>query len=428
MVFLPHWPKTAAHQIFGNLKTFLRLLDKLGNPQLNLPPVIHIAGTDGKGSSVAMICNILHEAGYNTHSFTSPHLLECNERINVSGNDIDDGQLFTILEQVRLACVELDIEIGFFKAMCAAAFLAFAQHKADFVVLETGLGGLQDPTNAIPKPALTIITSINYDHQAVLGDSIEEIARAKAGIIKPEVPCVISAQMDEVYPVLFDQCEKMNAPYIAYEYDFISQDQGDSYLFQSQQNTLHYSLPYMPGYHQIINSSTVIAAMGYLNSSLQLNIQVSHITNALLKTEWRGRLSRISTSQHQAVPKDKIFWLDGAHNNSGALAVSEWAKNKLQKPIILILAMTKKRDIKQFIAPFQGITKHIYTVAVKSEADSYSAEAIAQQTKDTIPTTECDDLYEALYYIAAQNDVENVIVTGSLFLISDFYKLLKNQY
>lgn len=426
MVFLPHWPKPTMSPK-GDLISFLNLLDKLGNPQHKLANVIHIAGTNGKGSSVAILSSIIREAGYSVDCYTSPHLLECNERISLDGNYVSDELLFITLETVRKAAESLNMEVGLFQALTAAAFIIFSQRNSDYIILETGLGGAFDPTNAIAKPLLSLITTISYDHQAVLGESIEQIARAKAGIIKQETPCIISAQMDEVYPILFEMCDIQQSPSMAYEYDYIVENGTNAYCFKNKENEITYNLPNMPGSHQAINSSACLAAICYLREHSRCIITNEHIKTGLEQAQWKGRISKITADNSHSLPNDKIFWLDGAHNLSGAQALSDWAKYDLQKPIIIILAMTKKRDVKKFLQPFADITKHVYTVNVKSEADSYPAETTAALMDNMITNTACDDLHEVLAHIA-KDKTENIVVTGSLFLVADFYKLLHGKY
>ena len=228
MVNLPSWPPVAIWQKEkrSDLELAKTLLAALGSPHKKLPPTIHIAGTNGKGSTVAILKSIFETAGYKVHSYTSPHLLEFNERINLAGKNISDHHLFELLEQVRIKAEELNLEPGFFEGTTIAAFLAFASISADILILETGLGGRLDCTNVIESPILTIITPISFDHMEHLGNSLTKIAIEKAGIIKTGVPCVIGPQNDEVYKTLFDKCEELNSPAFAYEYDYIYRRKG----------------------------------------------------------------------------------------------------------------------------------------------------------------------------------------------------------
>lgn len=428
MVFLPHWPKPGVIRYDDSLNLLLQILGQLGNPHLSLKNVIHIAGTNGKGSTVAMLKAILENAGYKVHSFTSPHLLECNERIVISGEKISDTYLFSLLEQIRIINQQFDRELGFFHAMTAAAFLAFAHQPSDFIILETGLGGEKDPTNLIPAPLLTIITPISYDHQNVLGPTLKNITYAKAGIIKPNVPCIISAQIEEVTELLLRKCSLLGAEAVTYEYDYLVQNNGDNFAYKdSQQRSLLYTLPHLPGYHQAINSACVIAAIYKITEILNLNIREQIIQNALAEAAWAGRMHKIAANNYPTLPPDITFWLDGAHNEAGAVAISEWIKDKFKLPIQIILGMTKKRDIITFIKHFAALTSHVYTVTVKTEASSYSGETLAAEVAKIIPCTACDDLDEALSKIRKIRAGEEVLVTGSLFLVADFLSLINNK-
>ncbi len=193
MVSLPDWPKISLWKKprRTNLDAMLHILEQLDNPHQKLPPVIHVAGTNGKGSTIAMLASIFQKAGYKTDCYTSPHMLEFNERININGRPVSDAHLDDILTRTRLACKKIGIEPSFFEGTTAAAFLAFSESKSDILLLETGLGGRLDCTNVIEKPLATIITSISKDHTEVLGDNILQIASEKAGIIKKDVPCII---------------------------------------------------------------------------------------------------------------------------------------------------------------------------------------------------------------------------------------------
>ena len=208
MVNIPHWPEIPLWQIPRkvDLEVSLQLLDALGNPQNKVPPTIHIAGTKGKGSTLAMFKSIFMQAGYKVHSYTSPHLLEFNERIRLADVPITDSHLYSILERVKDAAEKANLKPSFFEGTTAAAFLAFAESKADILLLETGLGGRLDCTNVITNPILTLITSISHDHMEYLGEDLMQIAFEKAGIIKKNVPCVIGPQADDVYNLLFNKC------------------------------------------------------------------------------------------------------------------------------------------------------------------------------------------------------------------------------
>ncbi len=406
MVFMPHWPIPLWKEGKYDLETIGRLMQALGNPHLRIPPVIHIAGTNGKGSVQAYLKAIFEKSGYKVHSYTSPHLIEFNERIVLASEQITDDYLFQICERVRIAAEANNIEPRFFEGVTAAAFLAFSEIPSDVVILETGMGGRLDATNIIPRPLLTIITPISLDHMEYLGPTVEIIAGEKAGIIKPGVPCVISCQSDAVYKVLFDRCEQMRAPSMAFSYDFGVEklEQGFKILGIGCDEAV-FPLPNLLGDHQIINAATAIVAIKQLEN---FTISQQNITRGITNAIWSGRIEKVSEG----------LWLDGAHNQSGALALSNWASENLARPISLILGMTKNRDVEMFLAPFKDVADHIFCIQVKSEPSSYSSEKLAELVVGAgFGATSCASLEEAISL--AKNRDGDAIITGSLFLVGD---------
>ncbi|MES2214911.1 MAG: Mur ligase family protein, partial [Pseudomonadota bacterium] len=232
MVHMPHWPVPLWRKTQYDLVNISRLLEALGSPHHKLPPVIHVAGTNGKGSVVAYLSAIFKEAGYRVHSYTSPHLIDFNERIVLDSEKISDDYLWDICEGTRLAADKNQIDVRFFEGVTVAAMLAFSEVPADILILETGMGGRLDATNIVPRPVLTIITEISYDHMEYLGPTLPIIAGEKAGIIKPGIPCVISKQQDEVYEQLCIKCEAMRAGITAYEYDFGIKKESDGFYVE----------------------------------------------------------------------------------------------------------------------------------------------------------------------------------------------------
>lgn len=406
MVFMPHWPIPLWKEGKYDLDTMQQLLAALGNPHVHIPPVIHIAGTNGKGSVQAFLRSIFEKSGYKVHSYTSPHLIEFNERIVLASEKITDDYLFQICERTRVAAEANNIEPRFFEGVTAAALLAFSEVPADVVILETGLGGRLDATNIIPRPALTIITPISLDHMEALGPTPEIIAGEKAGIIKPGVPCVISCQMDEVYEVLFQRCEQMRAPNLAFSYDFGVEKVGQGFkILGVGCDDAIFPLPNLLGDHQIINAATAIVAVKQLEN---FTISQKNIKSGITSSAWPGRIEKIGEG----------LWLDGAHNQGGAISLSHWASENLAQPISLILGMTKNRDVQMFLAPFKDVADHIFCVQVKSEPSSYSAERLAEfASLSVFNTTICSSLEEAISL--AKQRGGDVIITGSLFLVGD---------
>lgn len=426
MVYMPHWPKKfAMHPEAKDLSRMLAILAQLDNPHLKLPPTIHVAGTNGKGSTCAMLKAIYKNMGLRVHMYTSPHLLHFNERIELREQKIDDDFLFEVLELTRLASEKLDFEPTFFESTTAAAFLAFSKIPADILILETGMGGRLDPTNVV-NPILTIITPISYDHMEYLGNHIRLIAGEKAGIIKPGVPCVISRQDQEAMDILLAKCEELNCPAIAYEYDFIPEKNEDGFLFRSQ--LAEFQVPHLSlkGDHQIINASSVIAASLVIASNkVAWQSTANNITTALTKTEWPGRLQEFNISKIVKNAEKASCFLDGAHNISGAAALADWIKEQKYKQPILIVGLTKNRDVASFLSQFKEVNPIIYGVRVLSEPSSYSSEMLTQKAAEaSIRVIPQDSLEEAFIEAVKQDTNANIIITGSLFLVSDCMKLM----
>lgn len=428
MVHMPHWPIGNWHKsIKYNLDYPLKLSNALGNPHLKLPPVIHIAGTNGKGSSVAMLSAIFAAAGLEVHAYTSPHLVEFNERIVLANEKIDDDYLFNIMERTRIAAQAITEEPQFFfEGITVAAFLAFSEVKADVLILETGIGGRIDATNIVPSPLLSLITPISYDHMDCLGSTLPLIAGEKAGIIKQGRPCVISAQTDDVYQVLIEKCAQLGSPAFAYEYDFGIEKTPGGFKYFSHKLSCEFPAPALIGDHQLVNASACIAAITLVNKDFKINN--AQIAEGLQRTKWSARLEKVPPAKYaKLVSQDVNIWVDGAHNNSGAQVLSYWIKNNLESPTYLILGMTKNRNVLKFCQYFKGLVTDIYGVKVLSETNSYSAEALELAgSSGNITIKPVDSIDNALAQISANSKGANIIICGSLFLAADFFKLLNN--
>lgn len=427
MVNIPHWPQISLWKIprTQSLDNSFMILNELDNPQKQLPPTIHIAGTNGKGSTLAILKNIFMQANYSAHSYTSPHLIEFNERIKLQNKPISDSHLRELLEETKAASDKLKIIPTFFEGTTIAAFLAFKRSPADILLLETGLGGRLDCTNVIKSPILTIITTISYDHTDVLGKTLKEIASEKAGIIKKNVPCIIGPQTQEVYDVLIDKCDEVGAPSFCYEYDFITKETKNGFKYCSKNIDIDLPFPSLAGEHQILNASMAIAATTILNS--KFNITTHQIEQGLISTRWPGRIQHINQDRIKNIVGENIkIYIDGAHNESGAVSLSHWARHNLTGPIYMILGMTNNRDVTKFCSHFQNIVNQGIAVAVESEPSSYSAKSLAQRASTSgIKFIESNSLIEAIHYIhkKSKDTPATIIITGSLFLVSDFFKL-----
>jgi dihydrofolate synthase/folylpolyglutamate synthase len=429
MVNLPDWPRLPIWQKEKqhDLQLMQTLLSAMENPHKNLPPTIHVAGTNGKGSTVAMLRSVFEASGYKVHTYTSPHLVEFNERINLAGKNISDYHLFELLAKVRAKAEGLNLEPSFFEGTTLAAFLAFESIPADLLILETGMGGRIDSTNVIEKPILTIITTISFDHTRHLGNSLTEIAKEKAGIIKEGVPCVIGAQSDEVYEVLIDRCNKLNSPAFCYEYDYAIEETNDGLMYRSKKHSVIIPYPlFLLGQHQYLNASSVVAAIMLINDNFK--IQKEKIAAGIANTKWPGRIEMVDPKKYSHLSSENIkIYLDGAHNEGGACVLSSWIKEYIKKPVYIIIGMTNNRDIEKFCQYFQGLIIEGRAVKVLSEPSSYNPDIIAEKSKKyDINIKSSDSLDLAIKEIStlSANNEAIILITGSLFLVSDFYKLL----
>ncbi|MFK7974373.1 MAG: folylpolyglutamate synthase/dihydrofolate synthase family protein [Rickettsiaceae bacterium] len=427
MVQIPSWPPVPIWRIPSklDLTDTVSLLKKLGNPQNKLPPTIHVAGTNGKGSSVAMLKNIFQCAGYKVHSYTSPHLLEFNERICLNNHPISDAHLETVLAEVKQVSEELNIQPTFFEGTTVAAFKAFADMPADILLLETGLGGRLDCTNVITSPIATIITPISMDHIEILGDTLLEIANEKAGIIKQNVPCIIGPQLPAIYELLLAKCAEKNAPAFCYEYDFCVEKQDNGFTYLSQKFNLNLPMPNLLGDHQVTNAATVVAAIMLINEHYKITGPV--IAQGLTSINWPGRIQQMPEYKIQELTgKDNItIFIDGAHNDSGAMSLANWATNR-EGAIYLILGMTRNRNAATFCSYFKNIIHKGFTVPVESEPLSCNASVLASNaSKSGIVFDHSHSLVQAIKDITIEiNDKPaTIIITGSLFLVADCLKL-----
>ncbi len=427
MVKMPHWPIPMGDKpIDLDLSRIKTLLHAFENPQNKLPPVIHVAGTNGKGSTTAFLRAIFEAAGYKVHLYNSPHLVKFNERITLASEEITDDFLYEVTEECRLAAEKINLQPTFFEATTAAAFLAFSKVKADVLILEVGMGGRLDATNVIDNPVMSIITSISMDHVEFLGDSLEKIAFEKAGIIKFNCPCVISQQYPEVLEMLFKVAESKNSNSYVYEYDWmVSKTLDKTILYESQQTTLHLPAPNLQGDHQYINAGNAIAAILNLK---QFKISDEQIATGLIKAFWPARLQKLTDGALvKLLPSSWQIWVDGAHNEAGAHVLSIWLSDQPIMPTYLLFGMTKGRDCQIFLENFVDKVKHVVGISIEAEPSSYSGEFVKNEAvKMDIPASTCASIEEALIAIVKmESEPARIIVCGSLYLAGDL--LFKNQ-
>ena len=399
-----------------------RLLAALGHPENQLPPIVHIAGTNGKGSTLAYLRAIAEAAGMRVHVYTSPHLVRFNERIRVAGELIGDTELARILEECER--VNAGQPITFFEITNAAAFLAFARHKADLCLLETGLGGRYDSTNVVRNPALTLITTISYDHESWLGDTLAEIAGNKAGIIKRGVPCIASAQDPEALAVIAAAAHEMDAPLSVEGTDWTAVESPRGMRFERWRKAMELPRPVLPGAHQIGNAGLALAAVFTLNEAGVLPFALTEraIATGLTHAEWPARLQHLTRGPLvEALPKGWELWLDGAHNPAAAQVLArmalEWATASPRLPLDLVVGMLDTKDARRFFAPFAGVARAVRTVAIPGDPHAVPAEALAATALSAgVPAQASPSLAAALADLARAPGPARALITGTLRL------------
>ena len=429
MVYLPHWPiPYGKKQIDLGLERVREILKRLGDPHKKTPPVIHVAGTNGKGSTLAYLKSIFEQAGYKVHRYISPHIVRFNERICLAGEEINDDFLHQVIEETRLASDGL--QTTFFEGTTAAAFLAFSKIPADIVLLETGLGGRLDATNLVDRPLATIITPISDDHTEYLGTTISQIASEKAGIIKNEVPCIISWQLEEAMEVLKSKCEESYAPsYICdRDWKFGKASEGFNFIDLEEDTKILLPTPSLLGIHQLVNASTAVAAISVI-SSLGFSFTYENVCEGLKNTNWPARMQNIKNGVlANILPPGWELWVDGAHNNGGAQMIAATIENDWNdKPTYLINGRTGERDIKSFLKHFLGKVEFVCGVKVRSEPLGELAENIVKGAKEVgHQAYECESIRQAIELILSKaSEPSRILVCGSLYLVGDL--LLANK-
>ncbi len=386
------------------------LLPKLGNPQDRIPPIIHIAGTNGKGSTQAMIRAGLESAGKKVHAYTSPHLARFHERIRLAGELTTEANLMAVLDE----CERLNggENITFFEVTTAAALLAFARVPADYTLLEVGLGGLFDATNVFSNPALTIITPVSIDHQQYLGDTLAEITVAKAGIIKRGVPCVVGPQQDDAMDVIEATAQRLNAPLIAYGQHWHSYAENGRLIYQDDRGLLDLPLPNLPGPHQIQNAGAAIAALRHLGQD------DAACEAAVTRAEWPARMQRLRHGPLVEAARDCELWLDGGHNPAGGEAVAATLAAMKDRPTHLICGMLNTKDIGGYLRPLATQSGSLTAVSIPGEKNTLPADITAEAARHAgfAHVAEAETVMDAVQAITARTPNARILICGSLYL------------
>jgi dihydrofolate synthase / folylpolyglutamate synthase len=390
-----------------------RILAKLDNPERNLPPVIHIAGTNGKGSTLAMIRAIMEVAGLKVHTYTSPHLVKFHERIHISGKLISEDALSVLLEE----CEEANGSepITFFEITTAAAFLAYSRTPADYLILEVGLGGRLDATNVIDHPAVSIITSIGLDHQQYLGETITEIASEKAGILKKGHVGIVGAQSIEARREIERVAQKVGTPLRIANQDWQSYLQHGRMVFQDESGLLDLPLPALQGPHQIDNAGNAIAAIRALNN---LHISDEAIAKGLQTVTWPARLQNLSVGNlRKFVSGNSELWLDGAHNEPAGAVLAQALSAMPKRDTVMILGMLNTKHASAFLKNFKGVVSQIYTLTIPEELNAIPASELAIiATKLGFSAKATPSLQNALEQTSTLKSAPRIIICGSLYL------------
>ncbi|QRZ12295.1 bifunctional folylpolyglutamate synthase/dihydrofolate synthase [Paracoccus methylovorus] len=386
-----------------------RILAALGNPERHIPPVIHIAGTNGKGSTQAMIRAGLESAGRRVHAYTSPHLAQFHERIRVAGELIPEAALAAALEECEAA--NAGAPITFFEITTAAAFLAFSRTPADYTLLEVGLGGRLDATNVIETPRLSVITPISIDHTQYLGETLAEIASEKAGIIKRRVPCIVAPQDPIAREVIEKKAERLFAPLRIARQDWDSRREGDSLIYQDDHGLMDLPLPSLPGPHQIVNAGTAIAALR------ELGFGRIEARAAVVEAEWPARMQHLTHGPLVEAAGQCELWLDGGHNPAGGEAVAATLSAMARRPTHLVCGMLNTKDVAGYMRPLADVAQSLTAVAIPGEPNTLSAEdtAAAAASVGLVASTAPDAL-AAVSRIAAEQPGARILICGSLYL------------
>lgn len=400
----------------GRLDT---LLTALGRPERRLPKVIHVAGTNGKGSVCAFIRAGLEASGARVHVYTSPHLTRFHERIRVAGSLIDEGALAELLARAEAA--NAGRPITFFEITTAAAFLAFSETPADWVVLEVGLGGRLDATNMTPNPALTVITPVSLDHQEFLGETLAEIATEKAGILKPGAPCIVGPQAPQAMAAIETAADRIGAPLLRAGREWSVRSEHGRVAFEDADGLMDLPRPRLTGRHQIENAGVAAAALRALNLS-DVDIAAGFET-----VSWPARLQRLRRGPLAAAAEDGVeVWLDGGHNAAAAAALAEHMaglEEEAPAPLYLVCGMISSKDPEAFLRPFVGLARRVYGVDVPGEAGARPAQEIAEAAVRLGLQTQTANSVDAALR-AVQADVRDsfgeqsarVLICGSLYL------------
>lgn len=386
-----------------------RLLEALGHPERRLPPVIHLAGTNGKGSTQAMIRAGLEAAGHRVHAYTSPHLARFHERIRLAGEFINEDALAEVLDR----CVEANggESITYFEITTVAALLAFSETPADYVLLETGLGGRLDATNVITKPALNVITPVSIDHTQYLGETIEEIAGEKAGILKRGTRCVVGPQTDAAMAVIEARAERLGAPLIAQGQHWHVWEERDRLVFQDETGLLDLPLPALKGPHQIENAGAALASLR------ALGMGEAAFEAAMTNVYWPARMQRLKHGPLVDAAGSAELWLDGGHNPAAGDMLARVLGELPPRPTHMICGMLNTKDVTGYLRPLAEIGEQLIAVSIPGEINTLPADQTASAARAVgLQTSTAANVRDAIKKIVESDPHARILICGSLYL------------
>jgi dihydrofolate synthase/folylpolyglutamate synthase len=406
-----------------SLERIERLLAALDNPQRRLPPAIHVAGTNGKGSAIAFMRAALEAAGATIHVYTSPHLVRLNERFRIGqdggGQLVGDAELGEALAECEAKNGGAPITV--FEMETAAAFLLFSRHPADLSLLEVGLGGRLDATNVIERPLASVITRVSLDHHEFLGDSLAEIAAEKAGIIKPHVPAIIAGQAREALAVIERQAARLRAPLRIAGENWTATEERGRLVYQDEDGLLDLPAPRLYGRHQFGNAGAAIAAL----RASGLKLPAAAYEAAMVRVDWPARMQRLSHGRlADLAPPGSEVWLDGGHNPDGGKAVAAALadlEERVSRPLVLIVGMLSTKDCAGFLKNFSGLARRAITVPIHQEKTVPAVELAEVAGKAGIPALARDDLESAVTLAGklGLHPAPRILITGSLYLAGE---------